>query len=92
MSAHDGERLLGFVNVAWDGGRHAFLLDLVVEPRHCHQEIGAALVRRAAREATVAGCAWLHADFEPALSEFYVERCGFEPTAAGLVRLAGRPS
>ena len=32
VSAHAGERLVGFVNVAWDGGRHAFLLDSVVHP------------------------------------------------------------
>jgi hypothetical protein len=28
----DGERLIGFVNVAWDGGAHAFLLDPTVRP------------------------------------------------------------
>ena len=27
-----GEQLVGFVNVAWDGGIHAFLLDTTVHP------------------------------------------------------------
>lgn len=30
VTAHDGARLTGFVNVAWDGGVHAFVLDTVV--------------------------------------------------------------
>src|SRR3982750_1961031 len=32
VSARLGERLIGFVNVAWNGGQHAFLLDPVVHP------------------------------------------------------------
>jgi hypothetical protein len=27
-------RLIGFVNVAWDGGTHASALDVVVDPEH----------------------------------------------------------
>ena len=29
LDARDGDALAGFVNLAWDGDRHAFLLDLV---------------------------------------------------------------
>ena len=32
VTAHEGDRLVGFVNVAWDGGVHAFLLDTTVHP------------------------------------------------------------
>src|SRR3954470_20056005 len=63
----DADRLLGFANVAWDGGVHAFLLDVVVDPDHRHRGVGSALVRRATAEAAAAGCEWLHVDFEPHL-------------------------
>ncbi len=35
MTAHDDEddRPVGFINVARDGGLHAFLLDIVVDPQ-----------------------------------------------------------
>ena len=82
------DRLIGFVNVAWDGGAHAFVLDVVVDPAHRHRGLGAALMRRAAQEAATAGCEWLHVDFEERLSGFYLDACGFRPTAAGLLRLA----
>jgi len=79
-------RLVGFVNVAWDGGTHAFLLDTCVEPARQRAGVGVELVRRAADAAREAGCTWLHVDFEPQLAPFYA-RCGFSPTAAGLLRL-----
>ena len=78
--------LVGFVNVTWDGGVHAFLLDTCVDPGRRGEGIGAALVRRATDAAREAGCTWLHVDFEPHLERFYA-RCGFSPTAAGLLRL-----
>ena len=31
--AFDADRLVGFVNVAWDGGVHAFVLDALVTAR-----------------------------------------------------------
>ena len=40
-------RLVGYVNVAWDGGIHAFLLDTTVHPSVRRQGIGTELVRRA---------------------------------------------
>lgn len=83
---NDGE-LIGFVNVAWDGGVHAFLLDTMVKQSHQHQGIGAILVSRAAEGARSSGCEWLHVDFTEDLSEFYFEACGFRPTPAGLIQL-----
>jgi ribosomal protein S18 acetylase RimI-like enzyme len=79
--------LVGFANIAWDGGDHAFLLDPKVPSTHQHQGIGTELVRRATEQAGVAGCAWLHVDFEDHLAAFYFDACGFAPTAAGLIRL-----
>lgn len=79
-------QLVGFVNVAWDGGTHAFLLDTCVDPDRRHEGIGVELVRRATDAARGTGCDWLHVDCEPHLETFYV-RCGFSPTRAGLLRL-----
>ncbi len=89
--ALEGERLVGFVNVAWDGGAHAFLLDAVVDPADQGSRVGRALVRRAALEAARAGCAWLHVDFEEDLAPFYLDACGFRSTAAGVLRLRDEP-
>lgn len=82
-------RLVGFVQVCWDGGAHAFLLDTAVDPRWQHRGVGAGLVRVAVADATAAGCTWLHVDFETHLTAFYLERCGFRPTSAGVLRLGG---
>jgi GNAT superfamily N-acetyltransferase len=83
----DAGLLVGFVNVAWDGGDHAFLLDTKTRGSHQRQGIGAEVVRRAARQAAAAGCEWLHVDFEPELAPFYLDACGFRPTDAGLIHL-----
>ena len=79
--------LVGFINVAWDGGHHAFLLDTKTRGSHQHRGIGTQLVAIAVREATSAGCEWLHVDFSEDLAPFYLDACGFVPTAAGLIRL-----
>jgi GNAT superfamily N-acetyltransferase len=83
---HDGG-MVGFVNVAWDGGDHAFLLDTKVASANQRHGIGAALVGHAARHAKAAGCEWLHVDFEDHLAAFYFDACGFQPTLAGLIHL-----
>jgi GNAT superfamily N-acetyltransferase len=87
LGAYDGQALVGFVNVAWDGGVHAFLLDPCVYPSHRRLGLGTRLVRRAAELARERGAHWLHVDFEPHLAGFYRD-CGFRPTEAGLMRLA----
>lgn len=86
VGAFDGTMLVGFVNVAWDGGVHAFILDTCVDPRHRRQGIALRLVQRARGAARERGAQWLHVDFEPQLEAFY-RKCGFGPTAAGLMRL-----
>lgn len=87
IGAYDGTRLIGFVNVAWDGGVHAFILDTCVAPAYRRQGIAVRLVQQAAETARQRGAQWLHVDFEPQLEGFY-RQCGFGPTAAGLMRLA----
>ena len=80
--------LVGFVNVAWDGGDHAFLLDTKTHPDHQRNGIGTAVVRLAAHRARDAGCEWLHVDFETRHRAFYLDACGFSGTEnAGLIHL-----
>src|SRR5690349_8540939 len=61
MTARLGDgTLIGFVNVAWDGGDHAFLLDTKVATSYQRRGVATALVRAAVRHAKAAGCEWLH--------------------------------
>src|SRR6185369_4634113 len=62
-----GGTLIGFVNVAWDGCDHAFLLDTKVATPYQRRGIATALVRAAARHAKAAGCEWLHVDCDASL-------------------------
>ena len=80
---------VGFANVAWDGCDHAFLLDPKVRLDLQRRGIATALVRLAEARAAAAGCEWLHVDFGAELAPFYLDACGFTPTAAGVLRLRG---
>src|SRR3712207_1872613 len=51
ICAYEGEELIGFVNLAWDGGIHAFLLDTTVHPEWQHRGIGTRLVQEAVQVA-----------------------------------------
>ncbi len=87
VCARGGVALVGWVNVAWDGAGHAFVLDTIVTGAHRRQGIATRLVAAATKGAREAGCEWLHVDFEEHLTSFYLEACGFTPTRAGLIRL-----
>jgi ribosomal protein S18 acetylase RimI-like enzyme len=86
VTAWQGDSLVGYVNIATDGGSHAFVLDTTVHPDLRRRGIGQELVRVALEEARAAGMAWMHVDHEPHLEGFY-RGCGFVPTTAGLVDL-----
>lgn len=86
IGAYDERRLIGFVNVAWDGAAHAFILDTCVRPTHRRQGVATALIAKATEVSRAKGATWLHVDFEPHLNAFY-QGCGFRHTDAGLVRL-----
>lgn len=86
VCAHHAARLIGFVNVAWDGSQHAFILDTTVDREFQRRGIGIQLVKRAAEAAKKRSVEWLHVDFEPHLIEFY-RKCGFRYTNAGLINL-----
>ncbi|WP_406637203.1 GNAT family N-acetyltransferase [Amycolatopsis sp. WGS_07] len=87
VCARRAGELVGFVNVAWDGGVHAFILDTLVRTNLRRCGIGAGLVAAAVRGAREAHCEWLHVDFDDDLRTFYFDACGFKPTDAGLIAL-----
>jgi len=47
VGAYERERLIGFVNVAWDGGIHAFVLDTCVHPDFRKRGVATRLVKEA---------------------------------------------
>jgi len=86
VTARSGDDLIGFVNVAWDGGVHFFLLDTTVHPRWMRQGIGRRLVEEAIDACRGRG-EWLHVDANEELMTGFYQRCGFDRTPAGLVDL-----
>ena len=48
VCAFAGSRLVGFVNVAWDGGVHGFILDTTVHRDFQRRRIGTEMMKRAA--------------------------------------------
>ena len=92
VCAREGADLVGFVNVAWDGAVHAFILDTLVTARVRRQGVGTRLVALAVEQTRAAGCEWLHVDFDDDLASFYFTSCGFRPTNAGLIALVAAAS
>lgn len=89
VTARDGDALVGFVNVPWDGGVHAFVLDTMVAAPARRQGIGAGLVGAAVAACRAhGGLEWLHVDHGEELRPFYEDACGFTPTPAGLIELS----
>lgn len=86
VCAYENDQLVGFVNFAWDGGVHAFLLDTTVHPVYQRRGIGLQIVRVGIDAVRRYDIEWIHVDYAPHLHEFYTQ-CGFTPTAAGLVNL-----
>jgi len=86
VCAYDGESLIGFVHIAWDGDCHGFVLDPTVHADYRRRGVGTELLRQAAGVAGRRGIEWLHVDYEAELAPFY-RHCGYVPTEAGLLRL-----
>ncbi len=84
IGAFDGDRLVGFVNLAWDGGVHAFMLDTAVAMTHRRRGIGTRLVREAIEAARAhGGIEWIHVDSDEVLMRDFYGPAGFTPTHAG---------
>lgn len=88
VTARRAGDLVGFVNVIWDGLAHAWIQDTIVDPASQRTGIGTGLITVATEHSRIAGCEWLHVDFDDDAASFYLEACGFEPTGAGLINLA----
>ena len=86
VTASTGDELIGFANVAWDGGVHFFLLDVTVHPEWQRRGIGRRLVQE-----TIDACRgrgeWLHVDANGKLMHGFYQECGFAMTSGGLVDL-----
>lgn len=87
VTAREGSRLVGFVNVVWDGLTHAWVQDTMVAGSERHMGIGTEMIAIVRAECQKACCEWLHVDFDHDLGGFYLRSCGFQPTSAGLIRL-----
>jgi ribosomal protein S18 acetylase RimI-like enzyme len=85
--ARDDTRLVGFVNIPWDGFTHACIQDTMVAGTDRRRGIGTQMIEIVRTECQKAGCEWLHVDFDESLAQFYFQSCGFTPTTAGLIRL-----
>ena len=85
--ARDGTRLVGLVNVIWDGLTHAWIQDTMVANVYRRRGIGTQMIEIVRTECRRAGCEWLHVDFDEDLGKFYFQSCGFTPTTAGVIRL-----
>jgi GNAT superfamily N-acetyltransferase len=88
VTARDGDALIGFVNVLWDGLIHAWIQDVMVATHARRRGIGVGVVSVARDGARAAGCEWLHVDFDDDLRDFYYKACGFTPSNAGVISLA----
>lgn len=92
VCARTPQELVGFVNVAWDGAVHAFVVDTIVSSRYRRLGVATQMLAICAREARSAGCEWLHVDFGDDLRNLYFDSAGFTPTNAGLIDLRGSES
>ena len=86
VCAFDDAKLIGFVKVLWDGGKHGFVLDTTTHSDYQRQGIATELLRRIMPESKKHGIKWLHVDFESKLTDFYT-KAGFQNTEAGLLDL-----
>lgn len=86
IGASLNDDLVGFANLAWDGGVHAFLADVCVRPDFRDHGIGQSLVDKAIAVARKRGIAKIHVDFDPHLREFYLS-CGFVPREGGVLTI-----
>ncbi|MBT8197877.1 MAG: GNAT family N-acetyltransferase [Acidimicrobiia bacterium] len=84
IGAFDGEALVGFANVAWDGDVHFFLLDTTVHPDHQRRGIGRRLVEEAIQACRGHG-EWLHVDGDQDVMDGLYFQAGFESTPAGII-------
>ncbi|TFG67093.1 MAG: N-acetyltransferase [Anaerolineales bacterium] len=80
----DTGELIGYVSVLSDGIADAFLLDLMVHPRHQKCGLGTRLVKRAVADMRAAGVQCVQVTFDANLTHFYAQ-CGFHIFGGGVI-------
>lgn len=87
ITAYHCNELIGFINIAWDGNKHAFLLDTSVDPNYRNKGIGKTIVNKAIAQCKDFSIEWIHVDYEVRYENFY-KQCGFiQKTTASLLHL-----
>lgn len=81
-----GGELVGWCAALSDGVRHAFLIDVIVDPGWRRRGVGRRLVDLAVGALRESGIEIVHVDFTSEHADFY-ERCGFRPSLAGILEL-----
>jgi GNAT superfamily N-acetyltransferase len=76
--------LSGYVSVLSDGIADAFLLDLMIHPKHQKAGLGSSLVRRAVADMKEAGVLSVQVTFTDHLEAFYAQ-CGFHIFKGGII-------
>ncbi len=82
-----GATLISYLNVAWDGGLHGFILDTTVHPNYRRKQVALNMLIKATDVARIHGLEWLHVDYAPVYEALY-QKAGFRSTAAGILQLA----
>lgn len=86
ITARYDSQLIGFYNLAWDGGRHATIFDLNVHPDYRHQGVALEMLKMAPIIAKKNNIKFLHVDFDLKLEKLY-KKAGFEMISAGIIQL-----
>ena len=86
ITARQNNELIGFCNVAWDGGRHATIFDVNVHPKFRRQGVALAMMEPVPKLAKTHGVKYLHVDFDQTLEPLY-SKVGFEMISAGIIFL-----
>lgn len=85
--ARDGDRLVGFANVRWDGLVHAYVEDVMVDESVRGGGVGVLLLGAVRDGSSTVGCEFLHVTFDPELEPFYIDAVGFTPVRGGIMEL-----
>jgi GNAT superfamily N-acetyltransferase len=86
-SSRDAQgQLCAFAYLAGTGLEHGYIEDVMVHPSQQRRGLGVALVRALLADAATRAISIVTVTYAAQHQRFY-ERCGFEPSAAGLWRL-----
>ncbi|MAN77150.1 MAG: GNAT family N-acetyltransferase [Rhizobiales bacterium] len=87
--AYVGGDLVGYLNIAHDGCRHAFIVDVTVHPNMRRMGIALGMLKKAVDICTERGYEWIHLDFDDHLEPLY-RKAGFKIGKSGLFHITNR--